>query len=172
MSGASARSPPLPAGADRLLSRADRTTPAGAEGRPAECSAGRAGGGRHRELGWAAGNPCPAAVCSRETTTNLIDNGVVALLEHPDQLERLRRDPALLPTAVEELLRFDSPVQATGRCLLVPGEPVADARRGTSASGIPTRGCFPTLAPSWVFLPTRDGGRSPSLGFIETRRDL
>jgi cytochrome P450 len=50
-----------------------------------------------------------------ETTTNLIGNGVLALLEHPEQLERLRREAELLPTAVEELLRFDSPVQATGR---------------------------------------------------------
>ncbi len=54
-------------------------------------------------------------IAGNETTTNLIGNGMQALLANPDQLVRLRDDPGLMPAAVEELLRFDSPVQTTFR---------------------------------------------------------
>ena len=50
-----------------------------------------------------------------ETTVNLIGNGTVALLGDPDSWDRLRQDPALVPAAIEEMLRYDSPVQLTAR---------------------------------------------------------
>lgn len=50
-----------------------------------------------------------------ETTTNLIGNGVHALLTHPAEAERLRRDPGLIGSAVEEFLRYESPVQLGNR---------------------------------------------------------
>jgi cytochrome P450 len=63
-----------------------------------------------------------------ETTTHLLGNGLVALLDHPDQAEALRSDPDLVPSAIEELVRFDSSVQITGRTAL------AD----TEVAGVPT----------------------------------
>ena len=50
-----------------------------------------------------------------ETTMNLVGNGMLALLNHPEELARLRRDPSLDRTAVEELLRYDGPVHITAR---------------------------------------------------------
>jgi cytochrome P450 len=52
-----------------------------------------------------------------ETTTNLIGNAVLALLRHPGEKKRLLDDPTLIPGAIEEFLRFDSPVQLTDRVI-------------------------------------------------------
>jgi cytochrome P450 len=57
-----------------------------------------------------------------ETTTNLIGNGMHALLTHRGELERLARDPTLVGTAVEELLRFESPLQLNNRVTTAPTE--------------------------------------------------
>jgi len=54
-------------------------------------------------------------VGGQETTTNLIGNGVLTLLRHPEELARLRSDLSLVPSAVEEMLRYESPSQHTGR---------------------------------------------------------
>lgn len=55
-----------------------------------------------------------------ETTTNLIGNGLLALLRHPEQLQALRDEPALIPAAVDELTRYDSPVQFIYRVSVAP----------------------------------------------------
>ena len=53
-----------------------------------------------------------------ETTTHLLGNGLLALLQHPDQMRRLQTQPVLLAPAIEEMLRYDSPVQITYRSAL------------------------------------------------------
>jgi cytochrome P450 len=57
-------------------------------------------------------------IAGHDTTMNLIANGTLSLLRHPDELERLRADGELLRVAIEELLRFDSPIQLSFRTAL------------------------------------------------------
>jgi len=64
-------------------------------------------------------------VAGHETTVNLVGGGILALLEHRDQLERLREDSSLARSGVEELMRYVSPVQLTGR-VLIDDLPVGD----------------------------------------------
>jgi pimeloyl-[acyl-carrier protein] synthase len=60
-------------------------------------------------------NTIVTMVGGQETTTNLIGNGALTLLRHPDELDKLRSDFSLIPSAVEELLRYESPSQHTAR---------------------------------------------------------
>ncbi|HWD53712.1 MAG TPA: cytochrome P450 [Acidimicrobiales bacterium] len=78
-----------------------------------------------------------------ETTTNLLGNGLLAVLTHPDQLADWRSHPDIAPSAVEELLRFDSPVQFNLRTALEPadllGEPLARGDRVVVLQGAANR---------------------------------
>ncbi|MFE8945033.1 cytochrome P450 [Streptomyces sp. NPDC007856] len=99
-------------------------------------------------------------VAGHETTVNLITNGVLTLLRHPDQLERLRREPDLLPGAVEELLRYEPPVHLLERTPLTH----IDVAGTTIPKGVP------------VVLALASGNRDPKRfrdpeRFDPTRRD-
>lgn len=107
-------------------------------------------------------------LAGHETTTNLIGNGALALLRHPDQLDLLRSEPGLAASTVEEVLRYDSPVQLTAR---VPAVPVqirgvtipTDAEATLSLAGANRD---PRVFPDAErFDIRRDGGRHLSFGF-------
>jgi pimeloyl-[acyl-carrier protein] synthase len=66
-------------------------------------------------------------VGGQETTTNLIANGMLTLLRNPDQMARLRSDTQIMPAAVEELLRYESPSQHTAR--LAPNDVVLGGKQ-------------------------------------------
>jgi len=78
-----------------------------------------------------------------ETTTNLIGNGLWLLLSHEEQLERLRTEPALIPSAVEEMLRYEGPIQLNNRRLTAPielsGKPIAEGTFITLGIGAANR---------------------------------
>jgi cytochrome P450 len=65
-------------------------------------------------------------IAGHETTVNLIGNGILQFSRHPDEYRKLREDPSLARGAVEETLRFDPPVQVTGRIAMTPLEFGAD----------------------------------------------
>ena len=78
-------------------------------------------------------------LAGNETTTNLIGNGMLALGRNPAQMDLFRRSPELMPRAIEEMLRFDGPVQSTTRRALVDAE--------VGGTTIPaTTACFIILA--------------------------
>ena len=83
-------------------------------------------------------------VAGNETTTTLIGNAVLTLLDHPGEHKRLRDDPALLPGAIDEVLRFDSPVQFDPR----------RATRDTEIAGTPI--AENTLLLCWLGSANRD----------------
>jgi cytochrome P450 len=82
-------------------------------------------------------------IAGHETTVNLIANGVHQLLRHPNELEKLKADPSLVASAVEEVLRFDPPVQLDGRIALedteFDGVPVPKGHSVTTLIGAANR---------------------------------
>lgn len=93
-------------------------------------------------------------IAGHETTVNLITNGVLTLLRRPDELDRLRREPDLLPRAVEELLRYEPPVHMRERIPLadidVAGTTIPRARpsswRWPRAAATPSGSTSPTCS--------------------------
>jgi len=107
-------------------------------------------------------------IAGHETTVNLIGNGLLALLRHPGELVRLRAEPGLIGSAVEELLRFDSPVQRTARIASVDaevgGQPMPKGTMVITALGAANRDPAQFSDPD-VLDVTRKDPRHISFGF-------
>jgi cytochrome P450 len=98
-------------------------------------------------------------LAGNETTTNLIGNGLLALCRHPEQQQRLRANRDLIPSAIEEMLRFDPPVQMTLR--------VPTAATNVSGTDIPAGSlCFILLAAA-----NRDPAHFPQPENFDVARD-
>ena len=100
-------------------------------------------------------------VAGHETTVSLITNAMHALLSNPDQLAELRADPTLMPSAVEELLRYDSPVERT-----ITRWTAADVELGGKAIG---RG---ELVVAVVGSANRDGAQFPDADTLDLHREV
>ena len=99
-------------------------------------------------------------MAGHEATVNVIGNGVLALLDHPDQWRRLVADPGLDATAVEELIRYDPPLQLFERTAMrdtvVAGHPVPEGTKVAALLGAAAHD------PQVFDRPDRAGRRSPS----------
>ena len=100
-------------------------------------------------------------VAGFETTMNLVGNGALALLRHPDQLARLRDDPSLVRPAVEELLRYDGPVHVTARIATrdveIGGETIREGEQAVAILGAANRDPEQFVDPGRL-----DVGRAPN----------
>ncbi len=107
-------------------------------------------------------------IAGHETTVNLIGNGVLALLRHPDELKKLRDQPGLIPLAIEELLRYDSPVQWTARItntdVEVQGRQIPNGAMVVAAIGAANRDPSQFRDPDRLDI-AREGNRHVAFGF-------
>jgi len=107
-------------------------------------------------------------IAGHETTVNLIGNGTLALLRHPEQLKKLRAEPSRIGNAVEELLRYDSPVQRTARITTteveLAGQPLAKGTMVITALGAANRDPAQFADPDRLDV-TRKDPRHISFGF-------
>ena len=99
-------------------------------------------------------------VAGHETTVSLIANAVLALLSNPEQLAALRADPSLMPSAVEELLRYDSP--SSGRSLAGP-PPTSSSAGSRSRRG--------DLVIAVIGSANRDAAQFPDADTLDLRRE-